>query len=489
MISAHWPSPLELIVSSTSIAIVGGGVAGATAALYLGRLGLNVTLFEKGDSLVSGPPFCHLHAGGNLYREISDEQCVTLLHQSIDLLRFYPYAVDYRPTVIAVPTTDKEDPSDLYPRLQTLRSAYEALIEADPANEVLGPPDTYYRSYSRSEFDRLRTKMPVETPRAPDEWIIPVAREIDPEQIKFPMIMVQEYGLNLFRLGAGATLSIQQMRNCTLKLNTTVVAAEATEDGSGYKITSEHHGKRKTQSFDYLINAAGFRTGEIDDMLGFKRDRLVEFKAAYVTQWQEGTMWPEVIFHGERGTPDGMAQFTPYPCGLVQLHGMTNDITLFDDGLVGSTPQSAQPQLSHRFLEMIDQKWEWSCVEKRSRRAIEHMARFIPAFKTAQVASKPLYGAQQIPGVDPTLRAADVSFEGDCYARCEVVKASSVLSMIDAIVSKLIHLGYVEKSMQGKRKFGSEPAPTESGLQAQALEIAQQRQYPACLSRRAVAES
>ncbi|MEJ2468192.1 MAG: FAD-dependent oxidoreductase [Campylobacterales bacterium] len=84
-------------MSAARIAVVGGGVAGATAALYLGRLGLDVTLFDKNSSLVSGPPFCHLHAGGNLYREISDEQCVTLLRQSVDLLRFYPYAVDFRP--------------------------------------------------------------------------------------------------------------------------------------------------------------------------------------------------------------------------------------------------------------------------------------------------------------------------------------------------------------------------------------------------------
>ena len=55
---------------------------------------------------------------------------------------------------------------------------------------------------------------------------------------------------------------------------------------------------------------------------------------------------------------------------------------------------------------MIDRKWEWSCVERRSRRAIEHMAQYIPAFRSAEVASKPLFGAQQIPGDDPTLRAS-----------------------------------------------------------------------------------
>jgi glycine/D-amino acid oxidase-like deaminating enzyme len=473
-------------VTKTRIAVVGGGVAGATAALYLGRLGLEVTLFEKGDSLVSGPPFCHLHAGGNLYREISDEQCVTLLHQSIDLLRFYPYAVDFRPTVIAVPLTDSGAPEDLYPRLQTLRAEYAALVAEDPGNEVLGPVEGYFKLYDREALEQLAFREPVTMPECADEWMIPVARETDLDKIKFPVIMVQEYGLNLFRLGAGASLSIGALPHCRLRLGTAVTAAEQTEDGSGFYVTGEHEGVAERERFDYLINAAGFRTGAIDDMLGFKRERLVEFKAAYVTKWQEGTMWPEVIFHGERGTPNGMAQFTPYPCGFVQLHGMTNEITLFDEGLVGSTPHSAQPHLSPRFLEMIDRKWEWSCVEKRSRKAIEHMAQYIPAFKNAEVASKPLYGAQQIPGDDPTLRAADVSFVGDRYARCEVVKASSVLSMTDAIVERLISLGYVDPAVLGTRAFNAQQAPDEPLIQSRASSICEARDYPQCLSRRSV---
>jgi len=468
------------------IVVVGGGVAGATAALYLSRIGMRVTLFEKNDSLVSGPPFCHLHAGGNLYREISDAQCVTLLHQSIDLLRFYPYAVDFRPTVIAVPLTDAGEPAELYPRLEMLRGEYRRLIAEDEGNRALGDPETYFRLYDRESVEALRAREPVEMPRTPDEWMIPVAREVDLSTIKFPLIMVQEYGLNLFRLGAGASLSLEAADNCDLRLGTAVTAAEQTADGSGFIVTAEHNGKTTTKRFDYLVNAAGFRTGEIDDMLGFKRDRMVEFKAAYVTKWQEGTVWPEVIFHGERGTPNGMAQFTPYPCGFVQLHGMTNDITLFDEGLVGSTPLSAQPALASQFLRMIDRKWEWSCVEKRSRRAIEHMARYIPAFASAEVASKPLFGAQQIPGDDPTLRAADVSFAGERYARCEVVKASSVLSMTDAIVDRLVRLGYADAAVRGKRRFDGTEAPEETLIQSQAASVCEARAYPPCLSRRSV---
>ena len=70
------------------IAIIGAGVAGATVALYLSEMGLDITLFEKQSSIVNGPPFCHLHAGGNLYRDIyrdiSDTQCLTLLKESIE---------------------------------------------------------------------------------------------------------------------------------------------------------------------------------------------------------------------------------------------------------------------------------------------------------------------------------------------------------------------------------------------------------------------
>nr|MDT0253188.1 FAD-dependent oxidoreductase [Endozoicomonas sp.] len=60
------------------VGIVGGGMAGSTAALKMAGLGIETHLFEAKNSLVSGPPICHLHAGGNLYREISESQCVAL---------------------------------------------------------------------------------------------------------------------------------------------------------------------------------------------------------------------------------------------------------------------------------------------------------------------------------------------------------------------------------------------------------------------------
>lgn len=86
-------------------------------------------------------------------------------------------------------------------------------------------------------------------------------------------------------------------------------------------------------------------SGAIDDMAGFKRKRMLQFKAAYITNWGECEgRWPEIIIHGKRNTPHGMAQLTPYAGGYFQIHGMTDQITLFKNGLVKSNDHTSQPQ-------------------------------------------------------------------------------------------------------------------------------------------------
>jgi hypothetical protein len=272
-----------------------------------------------------------------------------------------------------------------------------------------------------------------------------------------------------------------------MQTNSSVTNIRAVAADKGWLIEYKQAGVGKQVKCDYLINAAGFRSGVLDDLLGFKRQRLVEFKAAYVCKWAEcDSLWPEVIFHGERGTPNGMAQFTPYPDGHFQLHGMTECITLFKDGLVESSEQSAQPQLGEAFINKIDKSWDAREVNKRTRSAISHVTPYIPAFGSAQLASKPLFGAQQIPGGDPTLRAADVSFVGNRYARCEIVKASSVLTAADAITEQLINLGWLDTGVYGQRDFTISTTITESEINQLAEAMAQARNYPRSLAHRNV---
>ena len=473
------------MLPKAKIAVVGGGIAGSTIALYLSEIGLDVTLFEKGPSLVNGPPFCHLHAGGNLYRDISDEQCLTLLWQSIDLVRFYPDAIDYRPTVIAVPLTDRGSPQDLYPRLNKLQAEYAALIKRDPRNKVLGESSEYFKLYEREEIEALKQQQTPAQPAQMDEWIIPVAKNVDLDKVKFPLIMVQEYGLNLFLIASSARLSLDQKTNCQLLLEHKVTGIRKTDKSAAWSVQYKHNDNTHEESFDFLINAAGFRTGRLDDMLGYKRERLVEFKAAYVSRWEAcDVSWPEVIFYGERGTPQGMAQFTPYPDGYFQLHGMTKSITLFEEGLVKSSHESSQPYLKTKFIDKIENEWNDTDAQTRTQLAIEYLAQYIPSFKHAKVVSKPLYGAQQIPGADASLRAADVSFEEGTYARCEIVKASSVLSMADTITKQLISLGYVDERMYRKRDFSAITRLDETQINQYAESICTERDYPLSLTQR-----
>ena len=474
---------IQIDPKQTQVAVVGGGIAGATVALYLSELGLNVELLEKGPSLVNGPPICHLHAGGNLYREISDQQCLTLLAQSIDLLRLYPYAADYRPTVIAVPKNDKGTPELLLPRLNKLQTEYQRLIAEDALNKVLGDDCDYFKLFGRADLELLALQEPLEKPQTLDQWMIPVARNVDLDTLQFPLIMVQEYGLNLFRLAASVSLALETTPYCQIQTNSTVHNIRKLENG--WLIDYNQAALSKQIKCDYVINAAGFRSGVLDDLLGFKRQRLVEFKAAYVCKWAEcNCIWPEVIFHGERGTPSGMAQFTPYPDGYFQLHGMTDNITLFKNGLVESCEYSAQPQLAGSFINKIDKSWSEEEVSIRTQSAIDHLTPYIPGFYSAEATSKPLFGAQQIPGGDPTLRAADVSFVGRHYARCEIVKASSVLTVADAITEQLINLGYLDKSVYGNRNFAHSKKVSEIAVTERAERLTQQRDYPLSLAHR-----
>ncbi|MBN2823860.1 MAG: FAD-dependent oxidoreductase [Campylobacterales bacterium] len=462
------------------IAIIGGGVAGVTTALMLSQQGLDITLFEQESSLVSGPPFCHLHAGGNLYREISDEQCIKLLKQSIDFAKFYPFVVDYRPSVIALPVTDKSTPDALIPRLEILQKEYQKLIEDDSSNALLGQSEEYYRLFEREELERLRRQETLPLPQTQEEWMIPVAKSIDLDSVQFPLVLVSEFGLNLFRLASGVRVAMEQIPNITLRLNTAVVDIKEQEGWQvSYDEVNEH--------FDYLINAAGFRVGKIDDMLNAPCKRMVEFKSAYVTHCKgyEDVVFPEIIFHGERGTPQGMGQFTPYLGGYFQLHGMTHDITLYEDGLVESTKISCQPKLHANFIEKIEKEWSNEERDKRTKRAIKHIAQFMPDFAKATVGSKPLFGAQQIPGDDPTLRVAEVSFPLPHYARCEIVKVSSVIDMVKSIMDDLLKCDSLNKLHP--LNMSMLHYLEDSAITDEAQKICKERHYPIDLGLRRVA--
>ncbi len=428
--------------SNVCVGIIGGGIGGATIALRLSELGVNVVLLEKETSLINGPPMCHLHAGGNLYREISDQQCIELLKQSISTARLYRDAIDYRPTIVAVPLQDNGQPSDVIKRLKVLQQEYAKLIAFDPQNQVLGSASQYFTLYERQDIEKLAQLATPKNPKTSDEWMISFAQNADLNQLKFPLILVQEFGISVFRLAAIASLTLEKSDSCRLLTSSYVTSVIQDKTSKKWVVEAKCSEKNETFEVDYLINACGFQTGTIDNMIGLLPKRMVEFKAAYVSYWpSEQNNWPEIIFYGERGTKNGMTQLTPYPNGYFQIHAMTPEVTLFEDGLVSSELESAQPQLDKKYLAKVNNQWDPQVVKTRTAKAIDKVTGFIPSFGNATLGGPPMFGAQQIPGADATLRVANVSFEYDNYARCEIVKASSALPAANTIINNLVEHG------------------------------------------------
>eukprot|EP00121_Abeoforma_whisleri_P016725 Awhi_evm1s15335 len=471
------------------VAIIGGGVAGSTIAMRLSEIGVQTTIVEKGTGLVNGPPMCHLHAGGNLYPDISTAQCLKLLRQCLETARIYPNCINVRPTVITIPKVIKGEPLKLLPRLQILQKEYAKMCEENPLNKILGEPSNYYCLYEREDLEELAKRETPKNPKCNDDWLIPVAKEVDLDALKFPLVLVQEYGLSSLRISATADLALKSSPNCTMKMNTELVDLEELEKGWKVHCKDGQNGEMSSFEVDYVVNSSGYRTGSVDNMGDFKRQRFVELKAAYVTKWNgAGSVWPEVIFHGERGTPLGMRQLTPYPDGHYQLHGMTKNITLFNGGLVASSDTDAQPQLPEHLESKITVGWEKEELLERTHSAINHVAEFVPSFRSAVSGGKPLYGAQQIPGTDASERAASVSFEdAKRYARAEIVKGSGALDAANKICDKLrelkILVSAIDEHWTLEERFSSSLSLSEKAIQERADVIAVERNYPVSLAR------
>ncbi|MHC1689956.1 MAG: hypothetical protein AB9833_03900 [Bacteroidales bacterium] len=465
-----------------NVGIIGGGVSGVVTALQLANYGIENILFEQSGSLVNGPPFCHLHAGGNLYPDISDEQCKLLMRQSIEMARLFTQSIDQRPTFIGIPKSEKFEVDKIENRLNMLVEHYKQLIDEDPANAILGAPKDYYKLYSKEDLVALAENPTVKRPNTHDEWISNAIKLIDYNKLKTPIFLVREYGWNLFRLGAQAQIALNRTEYCSLKMNSEVTNIKDVRNlnlGYNWQICT----KDSVYKVNYLVNSCGFNTGRIDEYLQLKADRLIEFKAAYVSKWQAiGGLIPELIFHGERGTSHGMAQLTPYCEDYYQIHGMTKDITLFENGVVQSKGNVAQPGFNEGIKQKLDRAWEEDEVKTRTENAIEFVAKFVPSFKTATVGGPPMYGAQQIPGDDLNLRVGDVSFPYKSYARSEIVKASSALTAANQIILKIQEEEIIPSTLIKSNRNSLLNGISKNEIDKLASELAFQRGYPEAMA-------
>jgi hypothetical protein len=466
-----------------NIGIIGGGVSGAVIALELAKYGVDNILLEKKESLVNSSPFCHLHAGGNLYPDISTEQCKVLMKQSITMARLFPQSIDQRPTFISIPKSETYKVRDIQNRLIVLVDYYKTLIKEDPKNEILGSPKDYYKIYTKEDLKTLAKQPTTKVPKTANQWVTNALKLVDYTKLKTPIILVQEYGWNFFRLGAQAQLALNKATQCKLQLNTNVSKVEDVRHLNldyNWKIYT----KNDIYKVNYLVNSCGFKTGKIDVTLNLNVKRLIEFKAAYISKWQPiNGLIPELIFHGKRGTPNGMVQLTPYCNDYYQIHGMTKDITLFKNGLIQSKSNQSQPEFNDDIKEKLKSSWKPIDIAIRTQNAIDLVTKFVPSFKSAKLGGNPLYGAQQIPGDDPILRVGEVSFPYKFYARSEIIKASSALTVANQIIDKIQEEGIIPtiKTMTTKNVLLN--SISKNDINILASKLATQRGYPDSLSK------
>lgn len=463
-----------------SVGIIGGGVSGAVTALQMSDLGIHNLLFEKKENLVSGPPFCHLHAGGNLYPEIPIEECKTLLKQSIEMARFLPDSIDKRPTFIAIPTSEKYRVEFIVERLKELKKYYEQLISEDPKNQVLGPSDEYFNVYDEDDIIELAKNKTKTKPLTSDEWMRNAIEIVDTSKLKTPIILVQEYGWNFFRLAAQAQLALKESEYCTLKTDTTIKTIEDVSNDKSIDCNWLVRTEKETFKVDYLVNSAGYKNTELEESLNVHEDKHVEFKASYISKWKSPHgLIPEIIIHGERGTPNGMVQLTPYSDDYYQIHGMTKDVTLFDGGLLKLDQKSSKVNFNSKIQKRLEFGWDKSDIDIRTKRAINSVTQYIPSFQNATIGGPPLFGAQQIPGNNPDLRVGEVSFPYENYARSEIVKASSALTVANQIINSL--------NGQAKQTFSTNNKLLESvkktALNRKAFDLALSRGFPEAMAK------
>lgn len=466
-----------------TVGIVGGGISGSICALELAKYDINNILFEQGESLVSGPPFCHLHAGGNLYPDISVEQCKALMLQSIEMASLFPHAIDQRPTLISIPKSEKYEPEFIENRLNSLVEYYKQLIAEDSNNEVLGNPDLYYKAYTNKDLDALAKQPSVKQPKSFDQWMSNAIKLIDYQSLKTPVFLVQEFGWNLFRTAAQAQLALEETEACSVKTSTEVTSINDVRN-QNLDYNWEICTKDSVYKVQYLVNSCGFKTGHIDTFLNLHAERLIEYKAAYIAKWQpiDGLI-PELIFHGERGSTHGMLQITPYCENYYQIHGMTQNITLFENGLLHSKNKESEVEFDEDIKQKINRAWPEEEINTRTKNAIEFAARYVPAFKSANVGALPLHGAQQVHGNDLSLRVGELSFPTQFYARCEIIKASSALTVASQIIANIEDEKIIPPILSKTKQNNLLNKISKNDIDTRAKELAVKRGYPEALSR------
>lgn len=168
------------------IAVLGGGIAGVTTALELVKNDANrVTLFESKAHILEGTSARTPGRMGLGFHYLADlDSASQYLHSTVGFARQFPGFIlgQGQSHLTRGRYFLVDDPSQRHglslPKImsviQALQSAYASLCEQDPANQLFGPPDQFFRVLKQDQLnDRINSDkviLGIETCEALLDW-------------------------------------------------------------------------------------------------------------------------------------------------------------------------------------------------------------------------------------------------------------------------------------------------------------------------------
>jgi hypothetical protein len=384
------------------IAIIGAGISGITSAIkFAQNRHNNIDVFEKRDFILKGPPYCHLHAGGILYPEISLKDAQTLLQDSIQFANKFSDCLDYRPTIVAFRSTSKYSADSLLLKCYANRLNYQ-FHDTRPFGEV----ENFYAIYNLSDmvYFKIHGRLPESQDSSRsfhDKYVEKFCRLLDDiYSIKYPFISVNEPGISQSKVESRLTKELSVHNNINLIINHKVVLDEL-------------------KNYDIIVNASG--KNMFSELFGLDKQEIYEFKSSWLIELPiEMRDMPEIALIGERETTNAMIQITPLGSDLFQIHCMRSDSSIIN---TFDCPQES--------LYLSDNE-----ILNRGNVAIREISKFFPLFIFCKV-NGACPGLQRIPYFSKSKRISDVKLielNNVTYIDIHTLKACSVVSLVNKIV-------------------------------------------------------
>ena len=402
------------------IAVIDGGISGCLSAIELSKLpNVQVDLFERKHKLLQGSPYCHLHAGGFLYPDISIRDCTTLLNDSLDFAEYFVDFLDRRPCVVAYNANSQYQPHNLVFRARMMQMIYRCWASDNGNKYLLGHPDQYVAVYTKQDVDHFRQHgcLPETTDKAKlyhQPYVEAALSQLsDFESIKYPIVSVNEPGIRQSELELHLINTVCSTVNIQVCTNTIISQGDVTKVGTGWNIT-----KNQTEAhYDFLVDACGGLRSEYFEV---DTPELLELKSSWVIYNNSPEVshpyFPEIAIVGQRGTQDGLIQVTPIGKDVFQIHYMNTDSTIIKG--------------SEGYIENVIQYDELPYYDamERIKVAIDKTASYLSMFSKSEPLGS-LWGLQRTVGKEASKRTSQILFKIDS-AEIQLTKASSIVTLV-----------------------------------------------------------